>query len=110
MSCAIGKRSWFAKVSRSSTTPMPKPAAVAALAAANRPRNRAILAHQHARTFVAWDRAVRVHDRSQRRAPPGPPHLHDFFEQVHVSPQSSAYGARVPLSIIAIRIDRLVLG
>jgi len=35
MSCAIGKRSWFAKVSRSSTTPMPKPAAVvAALATA----------------------------------------------------------------------------
>ena len=67
-------------------------------AAANRSGNRAVLAHQHSRAFIARDRAIGVHDGGEGPAPPGPPHLDDFFKQVHVLPQPSAYGALALLS------------
>src|SRR5437879_10414672 len=68
-------------------------------AAANRPRDRAVLAYQHPGTFIARDRSIGMYDRGQRRAPPGTPHLHDFFKQVHRDPWELRYAARKVMSI-----------
>ena len=48
--------------------------------AADRPGNRAVLAHQHPRALIARDRAVGVDDGGQSPAPSGAPELDDFFK------------------------------
>ena len=67
--------------------------------AADRARDRTIFTDEHARAFVARNRAVRVHNRGQRSAQPRAPHFYDFFEQVHARPPPSAYGASLVVSM-----------
>ena len=62
-------------------------------------RHRAVFVHQHPRTLITRNRAVRVHDGSQRAALPSAPHLYDFFKQVHRLPPLSAYGEPFALSM-----------
>jgi hypothetical protein len=70
-------------------------------AAADGSGDRAIFAHQHARAFVAGDGAVGVDNGGQGGAPAGTAQLDDFFEEVQVFPQSSAYGAICSVSMYA---------
>ena len=66
-------------------------------AAADGSRDRAVFAHQHARTFVTRDRPVGVHNRSHCRALPLAPQSHDFLEEVH-SPAGLGATFRSPSS------------
>src|SRR2546429_5636326 len=75
-----------------------------------------IFANEHPRALITGNRAVRVHNGSQRSTLPRAPHLYDFFEQVHrfqaffggtaalggaaLSLIASAYGAPFLLSML----------
>src|SRR5207248_86160 len=52
-------------------------------ASANGSLDRAVFANEHPRALITGNRAVRVHNGSQRSTLPRAPHLYDFFEQVH---------------------------
>jgi len=56
-------------------------------AAADGAGDGAIVAYEHARGFVGWDRAVGVDDGGEGGTAPGAAKLDDFFEEVHGSAQ-----------------------
>src|SRR4029077_1629363 len=72
-------------------------------AAANGADQRAVFADEHARAFVAGDRAVGVHDGGEGAALAGSPHLHDFFKEDHAFPYFTL--CRASRSVNALRVD-----